>query len=103
MGRGASDSSAGLGSDVGPDETLMGSLRLHYEQEGCVLVETVSHGTFGLKKDKLQIKEKDRSAHLPVFVHPFAVGAILKSCRSEEARRHRRQRENERRNRLKKL
>ena len=40
MGRGASDASAGLGSDVGPDEALRGSLRLYFDQRECVLVES---------------------------------------------------------------
>ena len=58
----------------------------------------VSDGSFGLNKDKLQIKERNQTAHLSLYVHFCAARVTETCCRSEEARRHRKQRGKERRN-----
>ena len=50
------------------------------------------HGSFQLNKDKMQIKETDRAAHLPVCIHFCEALAAERSPRSDAAKHYRRQR-----------
>ena len=44
----------------------------------------VSHGSFDLNEDKLQLKKGGNTAHLTVYVHFFAAGVPKTCCRSKQ-------------------
>ena len=43
------------------------------------------NGSFNFKKDKVQIKEIDQAAHLPVYIHLCEAQTVERSIRSETA------------------
>ena len=43
-------------------------------------------GSFQLNKDKMQIKETDQAAHLPVYMHLCEAQTVERSIRSETAK-----------------
>ena len=54
------------------------------------------HGSFQLNKDKMQVKETDQAAHLPVNIHLCEAKTVERSIRSETAKNYRQQRRTER-------
>ena len=49
-------------------------------------------GSFQLNKDKMQIKETDHAAHLPVYMHLCEAQTVERSIRSETAKSYKKQR-----------
>ena len=97
MGRDASDPSAGLGSNVGASsrnqETAADSFCLRAANRAG---ERHGMEAFSLT-DKMQMKETDLAAHLPVCMHLCETRANESSARSEAAEQHRKKRGTERR------
>ena len=54
-------------------------------------------GSFQLNKDKMQIKETDQAAHLPVYMHLCEAQTVERSIRSETAKSYKKQRRTEKR------
>ena len=92
MGTHASDSSSGLGSNVGPDGGIVRLLRLHGSNRSEQSWRVARHGSFQLDRDKMQMKETDRAAHLLVNIHFCEAQAAERSTRSEAAKHYRRKR-----------
>ena len=67
-------------------------LRLHGSNRSEQSWRVARHGSFQLNRDKMQMKEADRAAHLPVNIHFCEAQAAERSTRSEAAKQHRRKR-----------
>ena len=69
MGRDASDPSAGLGSNVGTDAGIRRLLRLHFSKGRQTELASGKAWKLSADKGKMQIKETDLAADLPIYVN----------------------------------